>query len=669
MRSMLRSPAFPHFFFRTLTPVLFATTWGVRSHAQVFTTVFQENFTHGTTTNNPASGSVNATTGWVSGNDVVINGSRWRTYTSGQHGARIVVGRLQVTGQRASSTAHAQGMAYVICGGTGSSFDNTLYNPVLKNNTGIVRWSFNLQRGPAGNGGFACSSTSNQNYVTAGAAYVLATNNPAGMMANTSTCSPTATAVGYAVTVGNGQPTRLVRFDQGLHNANHTVIASAPNIAVSNVRSVRVTYDPATDQWTLATRSDQTGTATSAYPDPLGGTGFSTPAMGVDGVHTTTALNYQGAYNQAGCIGVCDYTETGASSNTNPLPHGYFSNFDNITVAVEECTPLPAPGPIAGTLTVCQGIDGLYSIDPVAGATGYSWTYSGNGTTVQSSGASVTLTFTNGATSGTLSVNVLGGCPTTPSQLAITVDPLPAAAGPVTGQAVLCQGTATTYTAAGGGSGTSYQWTLPNGWTGASDSISIVVTAGATGGTVTVVPTNACGAGPSGVINVTVDPAPVVALTAFAPVCVYHAAFPLSSGSPAGGTYTVQGTPSTSFDPAMGVGTYAVVYTVIGTNGCSGSASADIVVDACTGIDELGTVQVTVFPNPVSDVLTVRADRPLREARLFDAMGRVVLEASLWAAPMATVEMDLSRLTPGMHVLEVVTVDGRPMRMPVIKDR
>ncbi len=642
--------------------------FGATSQAQVFTTVFQENFTHGTTTNNPSSGSVSATSGWVAGNDVVINNSRWRSYTSGQHGARIVVGRLQITGQRASNTAHAQGMAYVICGGTGSSFDNTLYNPVLKNNTGLVRWSFNIQRGPANNGGFGCSSTINQNNVTAGGAYILATNNPAGMMGNTSTCDPSATAIGYAVTVGNGQPTRLVRFDQGLHNSNHTVIASGPNISVTNVRSVRVTYDPANDQWTLSTRSDQSGTATSAYPDPLGGTGFSAPAAGVDGVHTTTTLNYQGAYNQAGCIGVCDYVGAGESSSTNPTPHGYFSNFDNITVAVEECTPLPAPGPIAGTITVCQGENGTYSIDPITGATSYAWAYSGTGVSIQPSGASATLTFTAAATSGTLSVNVLGGCTTQPSQVNITVGPLPSAPGTITGDVTLCEGTSAVYSVTDV-AGNWYEWTLPAGWNGTSDSNSISVTAGTAGGPVTVTPVNACGSGPSGQIKVTVAPTPVVTLAAFDQVCVYHASFALSGGSPAGGTYVVQGTPTVSFDPSTGIGTYTVTYTYTDVNGCSGSASNDIMVDACTGVEELETLQVAIFPNPATDMLIIRADRAIREARLFDASGRLVLETSLAAGPLTVVQLDLSTAAEGVHILEVVTTDGHRTRVPVIKDR
>lgn len=649
--------------------LLFAVALGTTSRAQVFTTAFQETFTHGTTTNNPASGSVSATAGWVAGNDVVVNGSRWYAYTTGQHGVRIVSGRLQITGQRGSSTAHAQGMAYVICGGPGSSFDNAVYNPVLKNNPGIVRWSFNIQRGPAGNGGFSCSGTANQNNVTAGAAYVLATNAPAGMMGSTSTCSPTATAVGYAVTVGNGQPTRLVRFDQGLHNSDHTVIATAPNIAVANVRSVRVTYDPSNDQWTLSTRSDQSGSSTNPYPDPLNGTGFSTPAVGIDGVHVNTALNYQGAYNQAGCIGVCDYVGAGSSSSTNPIPHGYFSNFDNITVEVEQCTPLPTPGPIAGSLTVCQGGDGAYSIDAVPGATGYTWTYSGVGAVLQPSGTSVEVSFTTGASSGTLAVSAEGGCPSEPSEIDIQVDPLPTSVAPITGEATVCEGATVAYSTSGGGGDAWYVWTLPNGWSGTSDAGSITATAGASGGTITVVPNNACGAGPAADIAVSVSPAPEVTLAAFDPVCVYHDAFTLGGGSPAGGEYTVNGTSATTFDPGAGAGTYTVVYTYTDANGCTASDSAAITVDACTGLAELTPPQVAVFPNPVSDVLTVRADRPIREARLLDAMGRVVLEASLRAEPSTTVQLHPGHLPAGMHMLEVIAVDGGRIHLPVIKDR
>jgi hypothetical protein len=80
---------------------------------------------------------------------------------------------------------------------------------------------------------------------------------------------------------------------------------------------------------------------------------------------------------------------------------------------------------------------------------------------------------------------------------------------------------------------------------------------------------------------ITVDPLPAVTLGAFNNVCFTSPAFALSGGLPAGGTYYVNGSVATTFDPnVMGAGTYTVVYNYSEPNGCSGSATSSITVYA-----------------------------------------------------------------------------------------
>ena len=65
----------------------------------------------------------------------------------------------------------------------------------------------------------------------------------------------------------------------------------------------------------------------------------------------------------------------------------------------------------ASSTTVCNGITGVsYSVAPVSGATSYSWTYSGAGSTIHGTTNAVTIDFSNLATSGTLSVAGTNGC-------------------------------------------------------------------------------------------------------------------------------------------------------------------------------------------------------------------------------------------------------------------
>ena len=64
-----------------------------------------------------------------------------------------------------------------------------------------------------------------------------------------------------------------------------------------------------------------------------------------------------------------------------------------------------AAGTITGTAAVCQGQSGVaYSVPAIAGATSYSWAYTGTGATITGTTNSVTISFASNATSGNLTV-------------------------------------------------------------------------------------------------------------------------------------------------------------------------------------------------------------------------------------------------------------------------
>lgn len=582
-----------------------------------------------------------SSTTWSFGSGSPINTSAWSTFTNGNHGARINGGRLEVTSRR-SSSAHGQGFAYVACGGTGSQFDNSIYNPVLGSNGALITWTFNMRKAPSNattSGGFSCSSSANQNGVTIGLGFMLATSSAGGMLSATNNCDPNGTSVGYAVVHGGSNRIRLVRFENGIHNGTLTNIAESQTLTYSNYHSVRVTYDPATNAWTLAVRSD----GGSSFADPAAGT-FGAPSSGVDATHTTVPLNFMGGYFQAGCIGNCD----DASS-------GYIALFDNLNVDVA-CVPPPQPGPISGIALVCASTTATFTIDPVGGVQGHVWTFSGSDVLLDQNGTSVSLAFGPASTSGTLSVVSVGDCNSNASTLAIVVQPLPSTPNALDGPERSCAGDVAEYVVVGV-SGESYAWTFPMGWTGDATGDSVTTTAVAPGGTITVVGTNTCGSGPAATLNVVVDPLPSVSLNTFQLVCISAAPFPLTGGSPAGGTYTFNGVPVTSFNPVVGLGTYPITYTVVDTNGCAASATQDLVVDACSGITEALELGVRVYPNPVAaGALFVEA--PLvGEVTLLDMSGRSVSSERYGQASM-TLTMDVSALSSGTYVLHFRTAQG-----------
>jgi hypothetical protein len=88
--------------------------------------------------------------------------------------------------------------------------------------------------------------------------------------------------------------------------------------------------------------------------------------------------------------------------------------------------PLPLqPAPIGGSTSVCLGQTSVpYSVSNVAGVT-YNWTYSGTGATISGSGYAITVSYSNSATSVTLSVTASNSCVSSASTKDITVNPLP----------------------------------------------------------------------------------------------------------------------------------------------------------------------------------------------------------------------------------------------------
>jgi hypothetical protein len=166
------------------------------------------------------------------------------------------------------------------------------------------------------------------------------------------------------------------------------------------------------------------------------------------------------------------------------------------------------PVAISGSTSTCQGLLLTYTATPVSGATSYNWTLP-NGWTGSSTSSSINVVA--GASSGNITVTAENSCGVSTAQtLFVSVDPLPTQPLFISGNTSICTGTAQSYSTDPVNFATSYTWSLPSGWTGASTTESINITAGATGGIVSVKANNACGSSPETTIVVTVNSIPSI---------------------------------------------------------------------------------------------------------------------------------------------------------------
>jgi hypothetical protein len=293
---------------------------------------------------------------------------------------------------------------------------------------------------------------------------------------------------------------------------------------------------------------------------------------------------------------------------------------------------------------------------------GYAWSSdpAGFSSTAQSpQGVPVAVT-----TTYTVTVSTAPGCSTSASVTVQQVGPVPA----ITGATTICAGQPLDLFAvvSGGTPPNILVWTL-NGQV-VSTGPALFGPTLTSNGIVELTVTDNSGCQTITTLPITVNPLPTVTLASFSPVCVYNAPFALSGGAPAGGTYSINGTPATTFDPSAGVGTYVITYSYTDANGCSASVNRNLIVDPCTGVEEIATSGLRLFPNPANDVLNVELPAGIPWVRVLDATGRTVLQGHLIGQP-ALAQLPLAACAPGPHVVEVGTVTGGVLRARIVVAR
>ncbi len=315
---------------------------------------------------------------------------------------------------------------------------------------------------------------------------------------------------------------------------------------------------------------------------------------------------------------------------------------------------------------VCEGSAVQFTDLSTGNPTSWQWSFPGGNPAVSTSQNPLVTYAAAGTYAVTLIISTDTYSDTLTKQQYITVMASPALAPMASGPVSVCNNMPssliTTVPVPGA---TAYNWYLlplaAGSITGSGATATILWNQGYTGtATVTVAAVNMCGEGPiSPDFNITLLPAPTVTQTPFSNVCINWPAFPLSGGSPAGGTYSGNGVSNGTFDPgALVPGTYLITYAYVDINGCSGSSTQPIYVDACTGLPVNGDdLSVSLYPNPAGDYLHVSfkglRDQPLT-CTVINTTGQLVGEYTLMPeSGDALLEIRTGSFGAGVYMLQV----------------
>ncbi len=572
----------------------------------------------GTTYNWSVSGGGNIS---GSGNSISINWTQSGTHT------------ISVTAQNACDTSTARTLQVTVTSGVpnqpGAITGNTnlcaaATNYSIGSVAGATGYTWTVSGGGTIQSGQGTTSIS-VNWTTAGGPYtvsVVATNvcgnspasatqvtvlsgtpaQPSVINGQTNIC---ASNQGYSVTNVNG-----VTYNWSVSGGG-TISGSGNSININwtqgGTYTVSVTAENSCGISTVRTLQVEVTGAVPNQPNAI--TGTSTPCAGQQNYSVTNVagVTYNWTLSGGGSISsgqgsnavTINWTTVGGPYTLSVVANNTCGNStaQSIQVNVQPGAP-NQPGAISGNNDICIS-NQPYSIQPVNGATGYTWSVSGGGSITSGQGsANVNI---NWISSGnyTISVVAIGACGSSvPSTYNVTVTPnAPSGTGTISGSTTVCAGNET-YTVSGINNATNYTWTVPSPGTilSGQGTTSITVSWGSTSGTypVSVIADNVCGSATAVNTNVTVvsgAPATPAAISGNNNPCPGNQVYTIQAVADAtnytwtlnnGGTIASgQGTTSITIDWTTVGGPYTI--NVVAENQCGNSSAATLQVNVQNG--------------------------------------------------------------------------------------
>ncbi|MFN8297880.1 MAG: T9SS type A sorting domain-containing protein [Chitinophagales bacterium] len=215
----------------------------------------------------------------------------------------------------------------------------------------------------------------------------------------------------------------------------------------------------------------------------------------------------------------------------------------------------------------------------------------------------------------------------------------------LSGATEICDGETVTISA-GSGSGFSYNWS--NGF--GSQSITVSA-AGTYRATVSDAITHCMAV--TSPVTITIKPVPAISYSLPADrICNTSGIIQLTNASPAGGTFFVNGWVATEVDPSQYSNSNVIVtYVYEAANGCEAYKADTVFVETCTGINELLTSGINVYPNPAHNYIVVADEQQaLTRVDVIDMLGQTLLTETS-TTPQGQVSLNISQLAAGNYFI------------------
>jgi PKD repeat protein len=101
-------------------------------------------------------------------------------------------------------------------------------------------------------------------------------------------------------------------------------------------------------------------------------------------------------------------------------------------------------------------------------------------------------------------------------------------------------------------------------------------------------------------------------------------------------------------------------YTFTPSGGCSGSVTMDVVVNTCVGINEINTESILIYPNPVSETLTIETPNlEIDQVKLINILGETLVSSKI---VNSITKMNVSKFSMGVYFVQLIDNNGQVIR-------